>query len=320
MHKVFQSLLLSLLLFTGYIQGKAQGKAVLPSVMVIPSSQFCIREGFKNLDDPSIPDYHRALREDPGGYLKFIMTLIGEYMNNQGYPLTQFENVVSERSLSEVRREMVSDSEGKMLETDPLYYLIGSQILADIIVSLDYQLVKKGPEHVAVVVMSAVDARTAKNVSQKAIDIKLTFGSEFNMFRQGVAASMEDFSYQIKLHFNDIRKNGRPVLLELNIFEGSNLNFNEPLNAGGFDLLLDLVEDWYYENCVGQVVHNRITTDKVLRSEVRIPLSDERGRPLTARRFANTLRKYLYEELSLEAKLEGISLGSASLSLDRRKS
>ena len=68
----------------------------------------------------------------------------------------------------------------------------------------------------------------------------------------------------------------------------------------------------------GQYGNNRFTTIDATESmmffdQVRIPLYNEKGRAIDARRWANGLRKYLRNEFEIESKLMTQGLGQAQL-------
>ena len=132
------------------------------------------------------------------------------------------------------------------------------------------------------------------------------------LLREAVLANLDNFNSQLQSHFDDMFENGRIISFRVKVWD--DWDYDLETEDFGDDELGILIEDWISDN----TVNNRFTTIDATESmmffdQVRIPLYNEKGRAIDARRWANGLRKYLRNEFEIESKLMTQGLGQAQL-------
>jgi len=108
--------------------------------------------------------------------------------------------------------------------------------------------------------------------------------------------------------------NGREIILR--ILTWNSWDYNLESTDFGDDELSYLIEDWVVKNSVKGRFNTSLSTENMMIFEqVRIPLFDESGRAIDARRWAGYLRKYLKDSFQIDAKLMMRGLGQSQLVL-----
>src|SRR3989339_31298 len=142
MKKIF---ITTLLIFTSVI---FFGQAKKPTIMVMPSDQYCLSRGFKLTFTnqgmtQTLPDYRAAMQSDPN--LRLVITKMGQMMADRGFPLKDLEaemrNMMQESAESSM---LTSSSSGSEMAESPIDVL-KRVAKADIILDLDFDLKAQGP-------------------------------------------------------------------------------------------------------------------------------------------------------------------------------
>lgn len=131
------------------------------------------------------------------------------------------------------------------------------------------------------------------------------------LLKEAVVSHMDGFCGQLQNHFDDIAKNGRKISVRIKVWD----SFEDGLEAefDGMELS-EIIENWMDENCVNGSAHLSDATENMMYFDVaRIPLKNEKGREIDARRFVSGLRKYLKDTYEIESKLMMNGLGQAQL-------
>ena len=86
------------------------------------------------------------------------------------------------------------------------------------------------------------------------------------------------------------------------------------------DELSYIILEWFYRNAVKGMHKEKGTSSKVMKiGEIRIPITDDRGRAVDANRFITPLRKMLKKPpFNIQCKVEPIGLGEAWLILGNK--
>lgn len=116
----------------------------------------------------------------------------------------------------------------------------------------------------------------------------------------------ESFLNLLQVKFDDIVENGQSVYVEFTIAPGSATNFDEEIKGAGGKLLSEVLDDWFAAHAVhGQFSNQGVTTNKLIISDVRIPLRKP-GNPnsnYTGQNLFSDILKYL-RSIGLQAKRE----------------
>ena len=114
-------------------------------------------------------------------------------------------------------------------------------------------------------------------------------------------------------HFNDMVANGREVAMEIKTWDTWEYDLEEEL---GDDELQYEIEDWVYENTVNGVFSLMDASEYSMEFEqIRIPLYNEAGRAIDAKRWAKGLKDFLEDEREVPAKVSLVGLGKVRVIL-----
>ncbi|PKO98177.1 MAG: hypothetical protein CVU13_11395 [Bacteroidetes bacterium HGW-Bacteroidetes-8] len=303
------------------------GQAKKPTIMVMPSDQYCLSRGFKLTFTnqgmtQTLPDYRAAMQSDPN--LRLVITKMGQMMADRGFPLKDLEaemrNMMQESAESSM---LTSSSSGSEMSESPIDVL-KRVAKADIILDLDFDLKAQGPSKYMVFNLRGLDAYTAKQVSGVAgAGRPSTSATPEILMEEAVLSHMDSFNAGLMRHFDDLFENGREVKVLVKVFNnwGENLE-SEFESAGETKELSFIIEDWFADNCVkGRFNLSDATENQMRFEQVRIPvmkLQSGRERAVDTRSFVSDLRKHLTDKYQIQSKLYLRGLGEAWLILGEK--
>ena len=318
--------LLTLLLVTCSVLAYSQAKK--PTIMVVPSDQYCLSRGFKLTFQnqgatQNLPDYKTALQTDPD--LRLVITKMGQIMAERGFPLKDLEaelkNISQENAESAL---LTSTGSGAALAETPIDVLKRSA-KADIILYLDFDIKRQGPERYIVFNLKGLDAYTAKQVSGVAGAGKpSTAAVPELLLEEAVISQMDNFNAGLMNHFEDMFKNGREVKVQVKVWSSWESNLETEFTVGSEQKeLTTIIEDWFADNTVsGRFSLSDGTETFIKLEQVRIPMTktdaNGRERAVDTRAFVNDLKKYLTDKFKITSKLYLRGLGEAWLILGEK--
>ena len=118
-------------------------------------------------------------------------------------------------------------------------------------------------------------------------------------------------------HFDDLFANGREIKLVIKTWD----TWDYDLEAEDFgdDELGYLIEDWVSDNTVQGRFSTSTATESTMKFEqVRIPLFNDKGRAVDARRWGKGLKSYLSNDFEIVSKLTTRGLGEVTLILGEK--
>ena len=301
------------------------GQAKKPVLMVVPSDQYCISRGYKMVFQnqgmtQTLPDYKAALQSDPD--VRLVITKMGQIMADRGFPLKDLEqelkNLEQERAESSM---LTSSSSGSEMAESPIDAL-KRVAKADIILDLDFDIKRQGPQKYIVFNLKGLDAYTAKQVTGVAgAGNPSSAASPELLLEEAVLSHMDNFNAGLMRHFDDMFANGREVKVMVKVWANWGQNLESEFGPDSKELS-EIIEDWFFDNCVQGRFNLSDASENFMKFEqVRIPMmrTDERGREraVDTRSFVSDLRKYL-NELGVPSKLYLRGLGEAWLILGEK--
>ena len=120
------------------------GQAKKPTIMVVPSDQYCISKGYKMEFESmgakqTLPDYKAAMQND--AEVRLVITKMGEIMADRGFPLKDLEMELKnlEREAAEAAMLASSSSGSGMAESpiDALKRTAKADIVMDLVSRLN---------------------------------------------------------------------------------------------------------------------------------------------------------------------------------------
>ncbi|MGE0077699.1 MAG: DUF6175 family protein [Bacteroidales bacterium] len=301
------------------------GQAKKPTIMVVPSDQYCISKDYKMTFEnqgmtQTLPDYKKALQTDPN--LRLVITKMGQMMADRGFPLKDLEqelkNLEQERAESSM---LTSSSSGSEMSESPIDAL-KRVAKADIIMDLDFDIKRQGPQKYITFTLKGLDAYTAKQISGAAGAGKpSTAAAPELLLEEAVLSYMDGFNDGLMKHFEDMFANGREVKVQIKVWSNWGENLESEFGDESKELST-IIDDWFADNCVnGRYSLSDATENFMKLEQVRIPTmrTDAKGRQraVDTRSFVNDLKKYL-NDMGIQSKLYLRGLGEAWLILGEK--
>ena len=278
------------------VSGFSQAKK--PTIMVVPSDNWCIRNGYTMSYDEmgtqkTLPDYKLALQNETD----LLMTIgkINTMMADRGFPLVNLESALRSMEQESAEIAMLTSSSGGGIAESPIDVLQRTAN-ADIVIQLTYVVNVNGPQRSITFMLQGLDAYTNKQIAGAQGTGEPSFATETPvLLEEAVLAHIDDFNSRLQEHFDDLFTNGREIVFQTRIWDTSIIDFEEMFDSNGDELELgEIIEDWVYDNTVQGRYNTSNYTENVIRFEqVRIPLYDDRGRPNDTRRWIRDLRTLL---------------------------
>lgn len=299
------------------------GQAKKPTIMVVPSDNWCINNGYVLEFDnqgttETIPDYKRAFQENSD--LLLVVSKLNGLMADRGFPLKNMESEI--KSISQVNAldaMRSSKSSGDGVAISPVDQLL-NQAKADIIIQLTWTVNKVGPNNSITFNLQGIDAYSNKQIATAAGTGAPSFSVELPvLLEEAVLSYIGPFADRLQNHFDDLFENGREVTITVKRWDNWENDLETYYGPDEEELGL-LIEDWMAENTVkGRFNTNTATENMISFDQVRIPLYyDRRGRQMAmdTRRFASLLSRFLRNApFNIENKVTTRGLGEATIYL-----
>lgn len=299
----------------------ALSQAKKPTIMVVPSDVYCISNGYSqqfvaNGVEQTLPDYKKMLQNDRN--MRLAITKLAAIMADRGFPLKDLEQELKNLAQEEAEVAAMQGKEGGEIVESPIDKLKRTA-KADIIMDLDFNVQKRGPQNYVNFNLRGLDAYTAKQVAGAAGSGKpSTAAAPELLLEEAVISYIDEFNGRLQSFFDDMFKNGREVKLQLKRFNSASFDFEEEFDYDGDTKEFgDIVDAWLEKNCVQGRFNRADGSSNMLKYEqVRIPLFKEsssgRQTAIDARGFANDLRAVLRKPpFSIDCKVYQRGLGEA---------
>ncbi|MBE9467982.1 MAG: hypothetical protein IMY72_06630 [Bacteroidetes bacterium] len=294
-----------------------------PTIMVVPSDHFCISHGYKLTFDNQgtkvvLPDYKAALQGD--GSLRLVISKLSGIMAERGFPLKDLEQELKSIAQASAERSVMTSKESGASIVESPIDMLKRTAKSDIIMDIDFEVKKRGPQSYVVFTLNGLDAYTSKSVaSASGTGRPSSAAAPELLLEEAVLSHMDKFNGMLMTHFKDMFTNGREVKVEINLFEGFLVDLEEEYDYDGETSELgDIIDDWMADNTVEGRYSNSDNTENFIKFEqVRIPMFyDRKGkqRAMDTKKFVNNLRKFLARDpFNLTCKLYQRGLGEAWL-------
>lgn len=299
--------------------GSLHGQAIKPTIMVVPSDVWCNERGyvsthFNQGKKSVVPDYKRALQEDTD--LLLVISKINELMAERGFPLKNLESALKTLESQAAEDAMLMSKEGGEVNESPLDKL-KAVAKADIWLQMTWSLNTTGPKKSVTFNLQGLDAYTDKQIAGASGTGAPSFTAEIPvLLEEAVLSHLDNFNVQLQDHFDDLFSKGREIVLRIKTWDTWDYDLESEDFGDGAEELSELIEAWVSNNTVqGRFNTIDATANMMLFEQVRIPMFDNAGKALDARKWANGLRKHLKNSFGIESKLMMKGLGQAQLVL-----
>ena len=293
-----------------------------PELMVIPSDNWCIMNGYYNEVENlgttvKVPNYKQALQENMG--LKLAIAKINDLMAERQFPLESLEQTIKNLEQRRMEDNMTMSKAGNELAESPLDE-VARMAKADIILEISWEVKDFGPKHAISYILEARDAYTSKSIGAVSGTGAQSFSADVDvLLEEAIVANMDNFNNRLMDHFTEMQGIGREIQLDIKVFAN---------NAAGVDLetefdgeeLIDIINNWLQVNTIQGRFSMPYASENVANfTQVRIPVYDERGRAIDANGFAKDLAKMLKKEpYNIQSKVLVKGLGRAVIILGEK--
>lgn len=310
MKRIIKSISLACLFLGLSISAFSQAKK--PTIMVVPSDNWCITNGYVlEFDNQGtkvkVPDYKRAVQESSD--LLLVISKINQLMSDRGFPLKNLESSLKTLESEAAENAMMSSKTGAGVSESPVDKL-KKVAKADIWMQLTWTVNVTGPKKSITFNLQGLDAYTDKQIAGASGTGQPSFTAELPvLLEEAVLAHLDNFNVQLQKHFDDMFANGREIILRIKKWD----SFEGDLESeyGGAELGSQ-IEKWVSANTVqGRFSTSDATENMMLFEQVRIPLYDATNKALDARGWAKGLQKHLKDTYQIESKLTMKGLGQA---------
>lgn len=303
-----------LLFLTVLFSSQAFGQAKKPTLMILPSDNWCEQRYFMTEFDnqgtkQKVPNYKQAFQEDTE--LGQVISKIGSMMIDRGFPLKDAEQELKAIEARTAEDNMTTSStSGSTLVESPLDRL-KTKAKADILIQIWWKVSKTDDGNVVSFVLEAFDSYTSKRIASSSGNSSPNNKDIIPVIlEQAILANIELFNNQLQGHFNDLLTNGREIVLTVKKWNNWELNLEEEIDG---EEIIDHIQSWVRKNTVSGRFNLSDASENIMRFEqVRIPVYDSNNIAIDARSFTKGLQKYLKAApFNFEVKLMTRGLGEA---------
>jgi len=312
---------LFILLFV-YISISMFGQAKQPIIMVVPDDIFCNRHNYTQIfevygKEKVVPDYTKAFQNDEN--LRLVISKINQMILERGYEKVKYlEQELKSLNNTEAELNALSSKSSNAYIKESPTDLLKRKAQADIIIGVDFNIKHIGPKKYITFNLQGYDAYTSNPVGAVSGDGEPVYGSTTTsgkLIEEAILKHMDNFLNQLQVHFDNIFEKGRECKFRIQIWDDLDIDLEEEYTLGGeTNELTDIIDDWFLANSIKGRYSNEDASENFIVFSARIPLFNEKGRPIDARRFLKKLRSKLKKEpFNLNSKLYQRGLGEAWL-------
>lgn len=289
-------------------------KAKKPSLMVVPSRNWCIKNGYMMTiegvgETIQIPDYRKAF--DNSSELNQVTQKIGGMMSARGFDLRLMSATLTSLQNEKAEESVMGTDNGGTIAEDPIDAL-RRVAKADIWMEVNWDVQTNGMQKSVYFELTGIDAYTNEQIASCQNTGKPSYSSELSvLMEEAVSNNLDNFNELLLNKFNDWFTNGRQIRVEIKVWDTSAYHLESDVNG---DELGYIIQDWMEENTVNnQCSMDGSTKYRMTFTNVRIPMLNEKGRSVDAKGFVRNLQKKLQTDLQVPVKVDAKGLGQVSL-------
>lgn len=298
------------LLMMSAITVSAQKQMSPPHVMIVPDLIYCKTNGYVQQFDnmgvvETVPDYEKALTEDPS--LHAALMQVAQLITDRNSDIV-IVDLIEAINNAKADAAMAAANGGDVSESVDEAVIRASE--ADILVKVQFDLLKHGPQYQVSYTITGTDAYTNQAFAPiSGMGAPSTSANPVVLLREAVFANMDAFLDKMLSYYAGMSTKGRMVAFEIKTTAGSSVNMNSKV---GEYTLREQIEDFLYDNSVEGKGLERVQSGSTFMKYqgVYIPLiATIRGRQRKqgAKDVAQRLVNYLAENnVTAEYKIRGL--------------
>jgi len=310
------------LLFIMLLTISVYGQAKKPSILIIPSDNWCIQNNFFDVindqgTERKIMNYKKAVQMN--FELLAAVNSLENILQERGFPPKNLEQTLKSLEMQKAKQNMVTSFDSGSSVAVSAADELNSIAKADIIIQFSWDVEKTGPRSVLSFIISGFDSYTNESIGgadgtgDPTISAPLTV-----LVKEAVNDKIGGMLDGFQIHFDDMFENGRKVSVDIRTWDDWGYSLMDYFGDEEEELGI-IIEDWLAENTVQGRFNTADYTDTAMKFEsVRIPLFTERKgrqRALDTRSFVSNLRRFLKSNYDIDAKVDMEGLGKAILTI-----
>ena len=224
----------------------AQKAMTPPHVMVVPDFIYCKSNGFvrqynNNGVTETIPDYERALSEDPS--LHAVLTQVKQLIAEKNSDIVLIDLI---EAINNAKADAAMANANFADQSESIEEAIIRNSEADILVKVQYDMLKHGPNYQVSYTLNGTDAYTNRNFAPvEGMGKPSTSANPVVLLREAVYDNMDSFLSLMLSYYNSMVTKGRMVAFDIKTTGGVNMN-----TKVGEYTLREQIEDFLYDNSV----------------------------------------------------------------------
>jgi hypothetical protein len=299
---------------------KAFGQAKKPTLMVLPSDNWCEQRYFMTEFDnqgtkQKVPNYKQVFQEDTE--IGQVISKIGSLMIDRGFPLKDAEQELKAIETRAAEDNMTASKTSGANQSETPLDILKNKAKADILIQIWWKVTKTEEGTVVSFILEAFDAYTSKRIASSTGNGNP--GKEIVpvLLEKAILSNIDPFVNQLQGHFDDLLVKGREIRLTVRTWDSWEYDLESEFEG---EELRDLVYEWIQNNTVaGRFNETNSSESRIDYEQLRIPVYDDKGRALDARQYGRKLVKYLKAApFNFEVKLMTRGLGEAILVLGEK--
>lgn len=264
--------------------------ALNPTIVIVPDMT----------DGSDLETLRKKVLDDPT--LKYAINKLADEFGRHGYT-TQDAFVLLQNRINSAMMNMDTQSD---LTTQLLQGIPG-----DIVVNVDMQMYTENRQSECRLTLKAVEKQTGNILSTVPFPSGRYITTEYiKLVDYAIKQIKGDFFSTLQTKFEDIIKQGRTVVIDMNLSQNvTDWDFDQDSPATG-DTFKDALTAWLEAHCHQSVPNMTLDTDKVLQVRMNIPLWNlEKNKAYTLSNFSSDLRKFFKTQLGDDYKASVIARG-----------
>lgn len=227
-------------------------------------------------------DIRTVLDENPN--IRTAVSMVKEAFDQRGWSTVDFAaNLRAAQANSAFTADRQSNFKSDLLTTSG----------ADFYVQVDVQISTDPSGTSTTIILQAYETHTGASFANKSGNVRFVSNDNEKLIQKAFEKMQEEFLNMLMAKTDEIIEIGRAVMVEFNLDEKSNLDFDGQLASGEY--LNEILEEWIMANAYkGRANLTGIVENKMSFDEVRIPLFDqETNKPYNPNRFATEIVRFL---------------------------
>lgn len=288
----------------------AQKAMTPPHIMVVPDLIYCKAHGYiQQINNmgimESVPDYERALSEDPS--LHSVLIQIAQLITDRNSDIVVVDLI---EAINNAKADAAMAAANGADQSETIDEAIIRNSEADILIKVQFDLLKHGPQYQVSYTLTGTDAFTNRMFAPvSGMGSPSTSANPVVLLREAVYSNMDAFLSKMLSYYSSMLTKGRMVAFEIKTASTSSVSMNSKV---GEYTLREQIEDFLYDNSVDGNGLERVRSGNTFLQYdgVYVPLiSTIRGRQRKqgAKDVAQKLVNYLEQNgVSADYKIRGL--------------